>query len=142
MIAANLTLATVPILVRLAQAEHMPTMAVATLRLLFALLLLTPYVLSTRRAELSRLTRRDMALIAVSGFSTAMFFVFFFTSLEHTSVLIASVFSGTSPLWVALAEVIVFHTVLRRHIWIGLALVLAGSALFTFSGSGVALGDN
>jgi drug/metabolite transporter (DMT)-like permease len=144
MIAANLTLATVPILVRLAQAEHMPTMAIATLRLLFAVLLLTPYILNTRRAELSRLTRGDAALIVVSGFSTAMFFVFFFSSLEHTSVLIASVFSGTSPLWVALAEVFVFRTVLRRNLWIGLALVLAGSALFAFSGGGtaVALGDN
>ena len=144
MIAANLTLATVPILVRLAQAEHMPTMAVATLRLLFAVLLLTPYILRTRRAELSRLTRRDMLLTGLAGFSSAMFFVFFFTSLEHTSVLIASVFSGTSPLWVALAEVIVFRAVLRRNLWIGLALVLAGSALFAFSGNGaaVALGDN
>jgi drug/metabolite transporter (DMT)-like permease len=144
MIAANLTLATVPILVRLAQAEAMPTMAVATLRLLFAVLLLTPYILSRHRAELRRLTRRDAALIGLTGFSTAMFFVFFFTSLEHTSVLIASVFSGTSPLWVALAEVVVLKAVLRRNIWVGLALVLGGSALFAFSGGGgaVSLGDN
>lgn len=143
MIAANLTLATVPILVRLAQAEAMPTMAVATLRLLFAVLLLTPYILSRHRAELRLLTRRDAALIGMTGFSTAMFFVFFFTSLEHTSVLIASVFSGTSPLWVALAEVVVLKAVLRRNIWVGLALVLGGSALFAFSGGGaVSLGDN
>jgi drug/metabolite transporter (DMT)-like permease len=144
MIAANLTLATVPILVRLAQGEHMPSMAVATLRLLFAVLLLTPYILNNRRAELRLLTRRDAALISLAGFSSAMFFVFFFSSLEHTSVLIASVFSGTSPLWVALAEVVVLRSVLRRNIWIGLALVLAGSALFAFSGGGaaVALGSN
>lgn len=144
MIAANLTLATVPILVRLAQSEHMPSLAVATLRLLFAVLLLTPYILSTRRAELRLLTRRDAGLIGLSGLSSAMFFVFFFSSLEHTSVLIASVFSGTSPLWVALAEVIVFRAILRRNIWIGLALVLVGSALFAVSGRGgaLALGDN
>lgn len=144
MIAANLTLATVPILVRLAQAEHMPSMAIATLRLVFAVVLLTPHILSRHRAELRRLTRGDAARIAVSGFSTAMFFVFFFSSLEHASVLIASVFSGTSPLWVALAEVIVLGAVLRRNIWLGLALVLVGSALFALSGNGAvaAFGDN
>lgn len=144
LIAANLTLATVPILVRLAQAEHMPSMSIATLRLAVAVVLLAPYIYTRHRAEIRTVTRQDAGLIVIAGLSTTLFFVFYFTSLEHTSVLIASVFSGTHPLWVAFMEIAVLRTVLRRSIWVGLALVLGGSALFALSGNGanVTLGDN
>ncbi|MBZ0300968.1 MAG: DMT family transporter [Anaerolineae bacterium] len=143
-IAANFGLATVPICVRLAQGEHMPSLTIATLRLLLAAVLLAPYILSRHRDELRSLTRKEMALIGIAGFSSAMFFILYFNALEYTSVLISSVFTSTAPLWVALLEVVVLKGVLRRNLWIGLVLVLLGSALFAISGSGAAvtLGNN
>jgi drug/metabolite transporter (DMT)-like permease len=137
--AANVMLGTVPILVRLAQAEGMPTLSIATLRVLLAVILLAPHLLSRHRSALRALTRRDLRLLALAGLANSLFFVMFFGSLEHTSVLIASVFSGTNPLWVALMEVFILRAALRRHLWIGLGLVLVGGALFALSGGGGAV---
>ncbi len=53
-----------PVLVRLSQA---PPLVTATLRLLCTVLILSPIVLLRHRAELSRVTRRDLGLCGLSG---------------------------------------------------------------------------
>ena len=139
----GLMLATVPILVRMAQAEQVPSLTIASLRVAMAVLILSPHALRHHRHEMRHLGRRDLTLISVAGLCGALFFVFFFNSLAHTSVLIASVLNGTQPLWVAVMEVVLLRTLLRRRVWMGLALVLAGTTLFVIptEGSGIALGD-
>ncbi|HLV34810.1 MAG TPA: DMT family transporter [Spirillospora sp.] len=144
LLVANVGLGAVPILVRLAQAEAMPSLSIAALRMTMAALILTPYMLARHRHEPRQLSRREGLWIGVAGFAAAMFYVLFFNSLEYTSVLIASVFSGTNPLWVAVMEIALLGAALRRSIWAGLALVLVGSTLFALSGSAGAVktGDN
>ena len=139
-----LMLATTPILVRLAQQEGLPSLAIANLRLIFAVTLLAPWVLGRYHAEIRALTRQELALIVVAGITIALFFVFFFNALTYTSVLIAGVLNGTNPLWVALMEMALLKGRLNRHVWLGLLLALAGSALFAVSGadSGVDVGEN
>ena len=132
------------IFVRLAQAEHMPSLVIATLRYGCAVLLLSPYVLLHDRAEIKRLTRRDGLFIGLAGaaFSFALFS--FFTSLENTTVLISNLFTNTSPLYVALMEVLILKTLLSRQAWLGIIMALAGGALFALAGlgSGETLGAN
>lgn len=143
-IVGTLMLATVPIIVRQAQAEHMPSLSIAALRLMFGALILTPYVLARHATELRQLTRREFGLMALAGIGTTLFFVFFFSSLTLTSVLIAGVMTATNPLWVAFMEVAFLKNRLNRNIWVGLALVLVGSALFSLAGlgGGIELGTN
>ena len=140
----SVMLATVPIFTRLAQGEGLPTLAIATLRLLMAVLLLTPYVLARYRDDLRRIQRGDLIRIGLAGLCTTLFFVFFFNAIAHTTVLIASVMNGTSPLWAALVEVLILHVMFRRSLWIGLILVLAGSVLYALpaGGTGIETGDN
>ena len=140
----SVMLATVPIFTRLAQGEGLPTLAIATLRLLMAVILLTPYVLARYRDDLRRIQRRDLILIGLAGLCTTMFFVFFFNAIAHTTVLIAAVMNGTSPLWAVLVEVLILKVMFRRSVWIGLVLVLAGSILYAFPAGDTALtpGDN
>lgn len=143
-ILGSVMLGTVPIFVRLAQAEGVPTLAVSTMRLGFGAALLAPVVLLRHRDSLLRLTRRELALSALAGISTTLFFFLFFGALEFTSVLIAGVLSTTNPLWVAFMEVGLLRTRLNRSVWIGLFTVLAGSVLFGLSGmgEGITLGSS
>lgn len=129
-------LATTPILVRLAQHEGLPALTVANLRLLSAVTLLAPFALGGYRAEMRQLTRRELVLIGLGGMAIALFYMFFFSSLAYTSVLISGVLTGTNPLWVALMEIAFLKSRLTRNLWLGLALALAGSALFALAGNG------
>jgi drug/metabolite transporter (DMT)-like permease len=135
-------IATVPIFARMAQAEQMPTLVITTLRFVLAGILLTPLALTQNRGDLQRLRRRDLVLIVGAGICATLFFALYFTSLEHTSVLLASVMSGTNPLWVALMEVFILKTLLNRYVWLGLLLALAGGVLFTAANMDAGAGSN
>ncbi len=122
------------IFVRLAQAQGMPSLAIATIRYGAACLVLTPYVLSRQRAALRQLSRRDIALNALAGFLFVSSLVLFYSALEHTTILIANVINNTHPLWVGLVEVLAMGVVLGRRVWVGLALALGGLVLFALAG--------
>ena len=55
------------ILIRLAQAEGMPSLSIAAWRLIGASALLGPYAWATRRDEVPALPRRDLGLLALAG---------------------------------------------------------------------------
>jgi drug/metabolite transporter (DMT)-like permease len=130
------------VFVRLAQAQHIPSLAIATLRYIVAVSILTPITLTRSRPELRRITRREFGLIALAGITFALALLFFFFGLEHTTVLIDNLFTNTHPLWVALVEVAILKVVLNRRVWLGLILALAGAGLFAFAGSGTDMGPN
>ena len=122
------------IFVRLAQAQGMPSLAIAAIRYSAATLILTPYILSRERAALRRLSRRDIVLNILAGMLLATAIVMVFSALEHTTILIANVINNSQPLWVAVMEVLILGAALGRRVWIGLALALAGTILFTLAG--------
>ncbi|MEO1289054.1 MAG: EamA family transporter, partial [Chloroflexota bacterium] len=88
------------ILVRLAQAEGMPSLFVASSRLTLAALILTPWVIVKHRANLMTLNKTDLGWAFGAGIFLAIHFWSWVTSLEYTSVLISVVFVTSSPLWV------------------------------------------
>ncbi len=122
------------VFVRMAQAEGVPSLAIAALRYLFAVMIIAPFVLARSRHEARRVTVRDYGLIGLAGTTFALSLFFFFVALEHTTVLIANLVTNTHPLWVALVEVVILKMVLERRIWIGLILALGGGVLFAASG--------
>lgn len=124
-----------PIMIRLAQNQGIPSPLIATLRLLVAFIVLTPIVINQYAPQLKKLERRDVAFTVFTGLWLAFHFMGYIGALSYTTVLITGVISSTSPLVVALLEMIVFKDTPPRIVWLGLTLAIIGG--FT-----IALGGN
>jgi drug/metabolite transporter (DMT)-like permease len=134
---------TAPIIVRHAQAEGVPSLVIAAARLSLAALFLTPMTLGRYSAELRALSLKDWLFAAIAGITLALHFITFFGAFENTSILVAGVLTGSSPLLVALIEVFILKGRLHRVVWLGLFLALVGGTIIGISGgSGSAGGSN
>ena len=122
-----------PVLLRLAQAEGMPSPVITAIRLVVASLILTPLVLRYYRHEIRHLTRRDLLVAIFTGAIFSLHFTAVFESYRFVSVLIAGVVVGSIPLWTAIIERFVLRTQFHPVVWIGLLLALAGGAVIGFS---------
>ncbi|MBX9632669.1 MAG: DMT family transporter [Burkholderiales bacterium] len=127
---------TASILVRYAQAEGAPSIAIAALRLGFATLVLTPIVWPQVRREWPRLTRTDLWLAFGSGAALAVHFAAWITSLEYTSVASSAALVTTNPVWVGIASVVVLRERVPRAVVVGIVLGLLGSLVVLGSASG------
>lgn len=130
---AVLAISTSSIFIRLAQAEGVPSVVIATLRLTFATLLLIPIALTKYMDEIKKFTQKELALGALAGLFLAVHFATWITSLEFTKVASSAVFVSTAPLWVALLSPILLGEKLSRTAVIGLTLTLAGGAVIGLS---------
>lgn len=122
------------IFVRFALAEGIPTPAIAAGRLTLSALILTPLALRGHGDDLKRLTRGDFGLAAVSGLLLAIHFGTWIASLAYTTVLISVVFVATSPLWVALLEVVFLRAKLAALVVIGLMIAFIGGLVIGLGG--------
>jgi drug/metabolite transporter (DMT)-like permease len=97
-------------------------------RLLFSTLLLTPlFILRQRRS--GSLPPALMIFPALAGIFTAMDFTLWNSSLAFTTASNATLLGNTSPLWVALAAMVLFRERLRGRFWLGLGVALTGALL-------------
>ncbi|OQA15595.1 MAG: EamA-like transporter family protein [Chloroflexi bacterium ADurb.Bin360] len=116
--------------VRLAQVE-MHSLAVAAWRLTLASLILAPFALSLRRAELRSLTHRETRLVIAAGVLLAGHFATWILSLALTSVAVSVVLVATAPLFVGvLAHLLLREKLSRSMLW-GLGLAIVGSVIIT-----------
>lgn len=129
---AILAVSTASIFIRFAQAEA-PSLVIAALRLTFATLLLAPIAWTRHRAELSRLTRREIVPGIFAGLFLAAHFATWISSLEYTSVASSVVFVSTGPLWVALLSPLLLNERLTRAAVIGLGIAIVGGVLIGLS---------
>ena len=129
------------IFIRYAQSAGMPSLVIAAGRLTLSALLLTPFALRRHHAEIAALTRPDVLLAAASGLLLAIHFAAWISSLQYTSVLISVVLVDTSPLWVALLEVIFLRVHLRRMVIVGLLIAFGGGLLIALAGGSGATTD-
>ena len=127
-----LAVSTASIFIRYAQ-EYAPSLVIAAWRLTLAALILTPFALGTRRAELARLNRRQLSLACLSGFFLALHFATWISSLEYTTVASSVVLVSTVPLWVALLSPVVLKEPITRLVLAGMLLALAGGAIVGIS---------
>jgi len=128
------------ILIRFAQAEGAPSLAIAAVRLAVAATVLTPFALFRSGREICRLRRRELGLCMLSGAFLAAHFWAWITSLEHTSVASSTALVTTNPLWVALISAIVLRERPGGKALIGVVLTLAGSML-VFAADSVRISD-
>lgn len=122
------------LLIRFAQAE-VGSLVIAAYRMALSALILIPLTLPRHSGELRGLSRRGVALAALSGVLLAVHFASWILSLEYTSVASSVVLVTTNPLWVALLAPLVLKERLGRGVLLGMLVALAG-------GVGVALSDS
>lgn len=131
------------IFARYAQAEGVPSLAVASWRLGLAALLITPVALLQSRAALAALSGRQCALALAAGFFLALHFSTWISSLEYTSVASSTALVTTNPLWIGLASFVLFGERPSRMMLSGIALSFGGSLLIFWSDSqNAAAGSN
>jgi len=129
-----LAVSTASIMIRFAQREA-PSLAIAAWRLSLAALVLAPFALSRRRAELTSLTHKERLLAVFSGLFLAIHFAAWISSLSFTSVASSVVLVSTAPLWVALLAPLFLKEPLPSVMLVGLLLALLGSAIVGVSDS-------
>ncbi|MDX9884709.1 DMT family transporter [Thauera sp.] len=123
------------IFARFAQAEGVSSLAVATWRLGFAALIITPIAILQSRHELARLTRQQIGMTLAAGFFLALHFATWISSLEYTSVASSTALVTTNPLWIGLASFLIFRETPTRMMIGGIALSFAGSLFIFWSDS-------
>jgi drug/metabolite transporter (DMT)-like permease len=138
LIAGVMAVSTAAILIRYAQGAGAPSLLIAAGRVTLATLMITPFVLRRYWSHVQRLAPADMRLAFAAGAFLALHFIAWVSSLEYTSVLISVVIVTTSPIWVALLEVLLLRTVLPRSVIVGLGIAIAGGLLISFAGDGTA----
>jgi drug/metabolite transporter (DMT)-like permease len=127
--AGVLVVSTASILIRLAQSQGVPSLAIAAVRLGLAALVLLPLAWARAGRELAALSRRDLLLAAASGALLALHFWSWIASLEFTSVASSTVLVTTNPLWVGLASLVLLRERLPAWALAGIGLSLGGMIL-------------
>lgn len=92
------------------------------------------------RAALRAISRRDLALIALSGALLAAHFLLWIEALSRTSVISATVLVTTNPIWVALGAWVFLRERSSRATWIAIAVGIAGAVLLGLADLGAGAG--
>lgn len=123
------------VLARVAQAEGVSSLAVATWRVGLAAIIITPIALLQSRRDLASLTRRQITMALAAGFFLALHFATWISSLEYTSVASSTALVTTNPLWIGLASFLLFRERPTTMLICGIALSFAGSLFIFWSDS-------
>lgn len=129
-------ISTAAILIRLAQAEGVPSLSIAAWRLMIASAVLLPYVWAGRREELRSLSRREMGLLAAAGLFLGMHFASWIGSLGMTSVASSVVLVSMGPIFVAIGSWLFLHERPGLQMFAGIALAAAGSIVLSWGDLG------
>jgi drug/metabolite transporter (DMT)-like permease len=121
-------------LIRAAQDNGAPSLAIAAWRLVTASLILTPIIWLRYRDEILRVTRTELFLAIGSGAFLALHFAAWITSLQYTSVISAVVLVDLSPLFLAMLSPLLLKERLQRNTLIGIGLALLGSVVIATVG--------
>lgn len=130
------------ILARFAQAEGLPSLAIAALRLGLAALIVTPLSLWQSRRALRDISQKQVVLTLGAGFFLALHFASWISSLEYTSVASSTALVTTNLLWVGMASFLLFG---ERPGWLmalGIVISISGSLLIFWSDSSQSTGSN
>jgi drug/metabolite transporter (DMT)-like permease len=122
-------------------AAAVPVLAIAMWRNALSLVVLAPATLLRRRAEVRRLTGRQVRFACAAGVFLALHFATWVPSLTYTTVASATALVATQPVWQAvLARGSGQHV--SRPVWTGIGVAVAGAAWLSgadFSASSRAL---
>lgn len=119
-----------------------PTSVIATYRLAFTVLLMTPAVLFKCRHEWRQVSRKDWLISLAAGVFLAFHFLLWFGSLAYTSVASSVVLVALQPIFAFIGTFIFFRERLKMKTIAGGMLAIAGSIVISwgdFQASGTAL---
>lgn len=128
------------VLVKLA--GQAPAPMIANYRLLFAVILMTPYVLIKHRHEFRFIQKKDWILSSLAGIFLAIHFILWFESLNYTSVASSVVLVTLQPIFAFLGTYIFFKERFSPGAVISVAIAIIGSIIISwgdFQISGIAL---
>ena len=117
-----------------------PSEVTAAYRLLWTVLIMSPYVFGSRkiRQELLHFDRKLLIQSGISGVLLAIHFWTWFESLQHTSVASSTIIVCTEVIWVALGYCIFMKGHLTKKSILAIAITLAGSVIMALSDSSMA----
>lgn len=122
---AVLSVSTSAILVKLA--SDAPAGIIAFYRLAFAVLIMAPFILFKHKQEYKKIAKGDWFLASLSGLFLALHFIFWFESLNHTSVTSSVVLVSLQPIFAFLGTYIMFKERFSVAAVISLLITLVGS---------------
>ncbi len=134
-----LAVSTSAIFVKLATAE---AGVIAFYRLFFSVLLMLPIFVLKYRNELRLIVKRDWILTIISGIFLAFHFIFWFESLNYTSVASSTVLVTMQPLFAFIGAYLFFKEVITVKAIISAIVAIIGSVIISwgdFQVSGTAL---
>jgi drug/metabolite transporter (DMT)-like permease len=130
-----LSFAFAPILVR--WAGDVPALTIAVWRTVTAVGVLAPGLLSARaRAQLQRVSGRELLLMLASGGVLGFHFLFWIESLSHTTVASASIFVTSSPLLLAALGYLVLGERLSAGTLVAIGTAVVGAVLIGWADTG------
>jgi drug/metabolite transporter (DMT)-like permease len=130
------------IFIRLADA---PSLSIAFYRNAIAAAILLPLAIARHPGELRRLSRRQAALLVLSGAFLAVHFATWISSLALTTVAASVVLVTAAPIFTVAAERVFFGQRASRRVLVGILLALVGTLVISGGALAVsgraALGD-
>ncbi len=120
---------TAAIMIRFAQQEGVPSLAIAFWRLAIAAFILVVFVGARpqRRAEIRAMSKQVWLLIIAAGFFLALHFASWISSLAYTSVASSAALVTTNPIWIALISWLLFRERVGGWLAVGIATAMLGS---------------
>ncbi|WP_138418989.1 DMT family transporter [Aquibacillus sediminis] len=131
---------TAAVLVKLA--EGAPASIIANYRLLLAVIIMAPYVFFKHRKELLSISKKDWSLSICAGVFLAFHFIFWFESLNYTSVASSVVLVTLQPIFAFIGTFLFFKERFSHATIISMIIALTGSVIISwgdFKISGLAL---
>jgi drug/metabolite transporter (DMT)-like permease len=122
-----LAVSTASIFIKLCDA---PALIIATYRMVFASLILLPYVLFKRTGR--TWGRKEIGWLILSGFFLSLHFAFWIASLKYTSVASSVVLVSTHPIFVGIGSRLFLRERMGFHLILGIILSVLGSALISY----------
>lgn len=107
-----------------------PAIIIATYRMVFASLILLPYVLYKRGAM--PWGRREVGWLILSGFFLSLHFAFWIGSLKYTSVASSVVLVTTYPIFVGIGSRLFLKEPMGLYLTFGIILSVLGSGLISY----------
>lgn len=127
-----LSAAGVPVLIRMAQAEGVPSISIIGMRLVMATLLLAPLTFQQHGAEIMAMTRRQWLLVFLAGAFHALGLYCLFFALEATTLMVNGVLRRLSPVFAILVETMFLGAIFSRKVWTGTFVTIIGMVLVVF----------
>ena len=112
-----------------------PSVVTAAYRLLWTVLLMTPFVIGNKdvRQEIVTTDKKTIVLCAFSGIFLALHFTFWFESLNRTSVASSTAITCTEVIWVAIGFCLFLKGSISKAALASIAVTVFGSLLIAFS---------